>query len=73
MSALASGPVWRVCGPGLNPVALAQLLPCARPLWPLPVLLGVDTDELDSNVDDWEEETIEFFVTEDIIPLGSQE
>lgn len=34
---------------------------------------GVDTDELDSNVDDWEEETIEFFVTEDIIPLGSQE
>lgn len=35
--------------------------------------LGVDTDELDSNVDDWEEETIEFFVTEEIIPLGSQE
>lgn len=34
---------------------------------------GVDTDELDSNVDDWEEETIEFFVTEEIIPLGSQE
>uniref|UniRef100_A0A4W3JH05 Eukaryotic translation initiation factor 3 subunit B n=1 Tax=Callorhinchus milii TaxID=7868 RepID=A0A4W3JH05_CALMI len=34
---------------------------------------GVDTDELDSNVDDWEEETIEFFVTEEIIPLGDQE
>ncbi|XP_006990812.1 eukaryotic translation initiation factor 3 subunit B [Peromyscus maniculatus bairdii] len=34
---------------------------------------GVDTDELDSNVDDWEEETIEFFVTEEVIPLGSQE
>uniref|UniRef100_A0A8C9CV64 Eukaryotic translation initiation factor 3 subunit B n=1 Tax=Phocoena sinus TaxID=42100 RepID=A0A8C9CV64_PHOSS len=33
----------------------------------------VDTDELDSNVDDWEEETIEFFVTEEIIPLGNQE
>lgn len=33
----------------------------------------VDTDELDSNVDDWEEETIEFFVTEEVIPLGSQE
>ncbi|XP_075421716.1 eukaryotic translation initiation factor 3 subunit B [Ascaphus truei] len=30
---------------------------------------GVDTDELDSNVEDWEEETIEFFVTEEIIPL----
>uniref|UniRef100_A0A8C7AFS2 Eukaryotic translation initiation factor 3 subunit B n=1 Tax=Neovison vison TaxID=452646 RepID=A0A8C7AFS2_NEOVI len=34
---------------------------------------GVDTDELDSNVEDWEEETIEFFVTEEIIPLGNQE
>uniref|UniRef100_A0A8C5Z4E2 Eukaryotic translation initiation factor 3 subunit B n=1 Tax=Marmota marmota marmota TaxID=9994 RepID=A0A8C5Z4E2_MARMA len=34
---------------------------------------GVDTDELDSNVDDWEEETIEFFVTEEVIPLGNQE
>lgn len=34
---------------------------------------GVDTDELDSNVEDWEEETIEFFVTEEIIPLGSPE
>ncbi|XP_003318263.4 eukaryotic translation initiation factor 3 subunit B isoform X1 [Pan troglodytes] len=34
---------------------------------------GVDTDELDSNVDDWEEETIEFFVTEEIIPIGNQE
>lgn len=39
----------------------------------LSVLSGVDTDELDSNVDDWEEETIEFFVTEEVIPLGSQE
>lgn len=43
-----------------------------QPLLPL-LLLGVDTDELDSNVDDWEEETIEFFVTEEIIPLGNQE
>ncbi|XP_072240860.1 eukaryotic translation initiation factor 3 subunit B isoform X2 [Leuresthes tenuis] len=33
-------------------------------------LRGVDTDELDSNVDDWEEETIEFFINEEIIPLG---
>ncbi|MGH0129289.1 UNVERIFIED_CONTAM: hypothetical protein FKN15_038672 [Acipenser sinensis] len=33
---------------------------------------GVDTDELDSNVEDWEEETIEFFVNEEIIPLGEQ-
>lgn len=39
----------------------------------LSILSGVDTDELDSNVDDWEEETIEFFVTEEVIPLGSQE
>ena len=39
----------------------------------LSVLSGVDTDELDSNVDDWEEETIEFFVTEEVIPLGNQE
>ncbi|CAL8271732.1 eukaryotic translation initiation factor 3, subunit Ba [Gadus morhua] len=31
---------------------------------------GVDTDELDSNVEDWEEETIEFFINEEIIPLG---
>lgn len=31
---------------------------------------GVDTDELDSNVDDWEEETIEFFINEEIIALG---
>uniref|UniRef100_A0AAZ3SMI8 Eukaryotic translation initiation factor 3 subunit B n=1 Tax=Oncorhynchus tshawytscha TaxID=74940 RepID=A0AAZ3SMI8_ONCTS len=31
---------------------------------------GVDTDELDSNTDDWEEETIEFFINEEIIPLG---
>uniref|UniRef100_A0A6Q2Y1D4 Eukaryotic translation initiation factor 3 subunit B n=1 Tax=Esox lucius TaxID=8010 RepID=A0A6Q2Y1D4_ESOLU len=31
---------------------------------------GVDTDELDSNIDDWEEETIEFFINEEIIPLG---
>lgn len=52
--------------------ALARSCPLT-PLWPLPFLLGVDTDELDSNVDDWEEETIEFFVTEEIIPLGSQE
>lgn len=49
-----------------------------RPAPPAPLSLscsplGVDTDELDSNVDDWEEETIEFFVTEEIIPLGSQE
>ena len=43
----------------------------AQPRPPLPA--GVDTDELDSNVDDWEEETIEFFVTEEIIPLGNQE
>lgn len=34
-------------------------------------LKGVDTDELDSNVDDWEEETIEFFINEEIIPLGN--
>lgn len=33
-------------------------------------LKGVDTDELDSNVDDWEEETIEFFINEEIIPIG---
>ena len=33
---------------------------------------GVDTDELDSNVDDWEEETIEFFINEEIIPLGDR-
>lgn len=33
-------------------------------------LPGVDTDELDSNVEDWEEETIEFFINEEIIPLG---
>lgn len=31
---------------------------------------GVDTDELDSNVDDWEEETIEFFISEEVIPFG---
>lgn len=30
---------------------------------------GVDTDELDSNIDDWEEETIEFFISEEIIYL----
>ncbi|XP_028825038.1 eukaryotic translation initiation factor 3, subunit Ba [Denticeps clupeoides] len=34
---------------------------------------GVDTDELDSNVEDWEEETIEFFISEEIIPLGDLE
>lgn len=33
-------------------------------------LAGGDTDELDRNVDDWEEETIEFFINEEIIPLG---
>lgn len=32
--------------------------------------LGVDTDDHDSNVDDWEEETIEFFINEEIIPIG---
>jgi len=31
---------------------------------------GMDSDELDSNVEDWEEETIEFFINEEIIPLG---
>ncbi|XP_034087242.1 eukaryotic translation initiation factor 3, subunit Ba [Gymnodraco acuticeps] len=31
---------------------------------------GVETDELDSNVEDWEEETIEFFINEEIIPFG---
>uniref|UniRef100_A0A3B4GC99 Eukaryotic translation initiation factor 3 subunit B n=1 Tax=Pundamilia nyererei TaxID=303518 RepID=A0A3B4GC99_9CICH len=31
---------------------------------------GVGTDEPDSNVDDWEEETIEFFINEEIIPIG---
>ncbi|RLW01411.1 hypothetical protein DV515_00007854, partial [Chloebia gouldiae] len=31
---------------------------------------GVDTDELDSNVDDWEEETVEFFINEEIITLA---
>lgn len=36
-------------------------------------LSGVDTDELDSNVEDWEEETIEFFINEEIIPLGDLE
>lgn len=38
--------------------------------WCHPAPTGVDTDELDSNVDDWEEETIEFFINEEIIPLG---
>lgn len=33
-------------------------------------LPGVDTDELESNVDDWEEETIEFFISEEVIPFG---
>lgn len=32
--------------------------------------VGVGTDEPDSNVDDWEEETIEFFINEEIIPIG---
>ncbi|KTG47803.1 hypothetical protein cypCar_00018043 [Cyprinus carpio] len=31
---------------------------------------GVDTDELDSNVEDWEEENIEFFISDGIINLG---
>lgn len=52
-------------------VSSPRLPPVAQPCPPLPA--GVDTDELDSNVDDWEEETIEFFVTEEIIPLGNQE
>lgn len=34
---------------------------------------GVDTDELDSNVDDWEEETIEFFINEEIITIAEPE
>lgn len=39
-------------------------------VWSPVFLPGVDTDELDSNVDDWEEETIEFFINEEIIPIG---
>lgn len=46
-----------------------SLLPGAKSL-AFVYLSGVDTDELDSNVDDWEEETIEFFINEEIIPLG---
>ncbi|XP_042294217.1 eukaryotic translation initiation factor 3 subunit B isoform X2 [Sceloporus undulatus] len=34
---------------------------------------GVDTDELDSNVDDWEEETVEFFINEEIITVVEPE
>ncbi|XP_060116568.1 eukaryotic translation initiation factor 3 subunit B [Heteronotia binoei] len=34
---------------------------------------GVDTDELDSNVEDWEEETVEFFINEEIIPVTESE
>nr|XP_003226093.1 PREDICTED: eukaryotic translation initiation factor 3 subunit B [Anolis carolinensis] len=34
---------------------------------------GVDTDELDSNVDDWEEETVEFFINEEIISVVEPE
>ncbi|XP_039216505.1 eukaryotic translation initiation factor 3 subunit B, partial [Crotalus tigris] len=34
---------------------------------------GVDTDELDSNVDDWEEETVEFFINEEIITVAEAE
>lgn len=34
---------------------------------------GVDTDELDSNVDDWEEETVEFFINEEIITIAEPE
>lgn len=33
----------------------------------------MDTDELDSNVDDWEEETVEFFINEEIITLAEPE
>lgn len=36
-------------------------------------IAGVDTDELDSNVDDWEEETVEFFINEEIITLAEPE
>ena len=54
-------PEWAICTPRHFP----------SPPPPLPA--GVDTDELDSNVEDWEEETIEFFVTEEIIPLGNPE
>lgn len=43
--------------------SLFTLLAC---VW----ILGVDTDELDSNVDDWEEETIEFFINEEVFPYG---
>ncbi|KPP69518.1 eukaryotic translation initiation factor 3 subunit B-like [Scleropages formosus] len=49
--------------------AAIQLYQEQRPLR-LELRGGVDTDELDSNVDDWEEETIEFFINEEIIPLG---
>ncbi len=38
--------------------------------WVVWSFLGVDTDELDGNVEDWEEETIEFFINEEIIPIG---
>ncbi|XP_070581351.1 eukaryotic translation initiation factor 3 subunit B-like [Ptychodera flava] len=31
---------------------------------------GVDTDEFDSHIDDWDEEVIEFFVKEEIIELS---
>ncbi|XP_070617473.1 eukaryotic translation initiation factor 3 subunit B [Erythrolamprus reginae] len=34
---------------------------------------GVDTDELDSNVDDWEEETVEFFINEEILTVVEAE
>lgn len=52
-----------------RPPTVSASGPCTPPV----LSAGVDTDELDSNVDDWEEETIEFFVTEEIIPLGGQE
>lgn len=32
-----------------------------------------DTEELDSSMDDRKEETTEIFVTEEVVPLGSQE
>lgn len=56
-----------------EPAATAPSAVCTAAVTCSSFPLGVDTDELDSNVDDWEEETIEFFVTEEIIPLGSQE
>lgn len=55
-----------------KPLLPAAVLPSVTTWndWCHPAPTGVDTDELDSNVDDWEEETIEFFINEEIIPLG---